>query len=156
MIFLLIKFIHILSSTVLFGTGLGTTFHMWTVHRRRDVAAIAVTARNVVLADWLFTATAGLVQPASGVTIMVVAGYEAWEPWLVVTYGLYLVACGCWLVVMRLQLCIAAISRHFVAANLPLPPAYDRTMQARFWLGWPAFISLIVIFRLMVTKPTLW
>ena len=156
MIFLLIKFIHILSSTVLFGTGLGTAFHMWMVHRRRDVGAIAVTARNVVLADWLFTASAGLLQPASGVTMMVMAGYEPGEPWLVVTYGLYLVAGGCWLVVVRLQLRIAEITRHCAEAKLPLPPAYDRAMQAWFWLGWPAFISLIAIFWLMVTKPTLW
>ena len=56
--FLLLKTLHVLSATVLFGTGLGTAFHMWVTHRRGEVRAIAVTAANVVQADFLFTTPA--------------------------------------------------------------------------------------------------
>ena len=64
--YLWLKWLHVVSATVLFGTGLGTALHMWLAHLRRDPRAIAVVARNVVLVDWLFTATSGVVQPLSG------------------------------------------------------------------------------------------
>ena len=55
--YLWVKWVHVLSSTLLFGTGLGTAFHLYATHLRGDVAAIASAARNTTLADWLFIAT---------------------------------------------------------------------------------------------------
>lgn len=156
MSFLTLKALHILSSTVLFGTGLGTAFHMWITHLRGDVHAIAVMARNVVLADWLFTATSGVAQPATGFWLIVTAGYDPGSPWLVVSYGLYVLAGAFWLMVVRLQVRVAAIATRCAAEGTALPPSYDRAMRAWFWLGWPAFISLVGIFWLMVVKPNLW
>ena len=62
-LYLTLKFIHILGSAVLFGTGLGIAFFMVMAHRTRDPATIAATARIVVIADALFTATAVVIQP---------------------------------------------------------------------------------------------
>lgn len=64
--YLLVKWIHILSSTLLFGTGLGIAFFMWMAHLRGDAAHIAATARTVVIADACFTAPAVVVQFLSG------------------------------------------------------------------------------------------
>lgn len=154
--FLILKTVHILSSTVLFGTGLGTAFHMWVTHRRGDVHAIAVTVRNVVLADWLFTATSGIVQPVTGFGLIALAGYDPAASWLILTYALYALAGACWIVVVGLQLRIAAIAQKCAAEGTALPAAYHRAMRAWLWLGWPAFISLIVVFWLMVAQPQLW
>ena len=156
MIFLIVKTAHVLSATVLFGTGLGTAFHMWMTHLRGDVRAIAATARNVVLADWLFTATSGVIQPVTGVVLVVMQGYDPTTPWLVVAYGLYLIAGVCWLRVVALQIGIARITERCVADGRSLPPEYFRAMRAWFWLGWPAFIGLVGAFWLMVAKPQLW
>jgi len=156
MAFLALKALHILSSSLLFGTGLGTAFHMWATHLRGDVKAIAATARNVVLADWLFTATSGAVQPVTGVGLVLMAGYDPRSPWLILTYGLYVLAGACWLIVVRLQIRVAGIAARSAAKGLPLPPEYYRIMRAWFWLGWPAFISLLGIFWLMAMKPDLW
>jgi uncharacterized membrane protein len=156
MVFQIVKTVHVLSATILFGTGLGTAFHMWLTHRRGDVWAIAVTARNVVLADWLFTATSGVVQPATGFAMVLMAGYDPLASWLVVTYLLYAVAATCWFCVVWLQLRIADMARRSVAAGGPLPPEYHRTMRLWFRLGWPAFIGLVGVFWLMVAKPDLW
>ena len=152
----LLKTLHIVSSTVLFGTGIGTAFHMWMTHLRGNVPAIAVTARNVVLADWLFTATSGVVQPATGFALVWAAGYAITESWLVVTYILYVVAGACWIAVVRLQIDVARIAARSVAEGTPLPPAYHRAMRAWFALGWPAFIGLALVFWLMVERPVLW
>jgi uncharacterized membrane protein len=51
----LVKTIHILSATVLFGTGLGTAFFFWRAHARGREAGRLIAARTTVLADWLFT-----------------------------------------------------------------------------------------------------
>jgi uncharacterized membrane protein len=156
MAFVALKALHILSSSLLFGTGLGTAFHMWATHLRGDVKAIAATARNVVLADWLFTATSGVVQPVTGVGLILMAGYDPRSPWLILTYGLYALAGACWLIVVRLQIRIGDIAVRCAAKGLALLPEYYRIMRAWFWLGWPAFISLLGIFWLMAMKPDLW
>jgi uncharacterized membrane protein len=153
---LILKALHVLSATLLFGTGLGTAFHMWATHLRGDVRAIAVTARNVVLADWLFTATSGVVQPLTGAVLIWSAGYDPLSPWLVATYVLYVIAGACWLVVVRLQLRVAAIAARCASEESPLPPEYRRAMRRWFWLGWPAFIGLVAVFYLMVAKPEPW
>ncbi len=74
--------IHILSSTLLFGTGLGTAFHGWMAHRSRNLAAIVVIGRNVVLADWLFTTPAVILQPATGLMLAHRSGFPLTTPWL--------------------------------------------------------------------------
>ena len=65
-----LKLIHIVSATVLFGTGIGTAFQMWMAHRTGDVRAIAAVAGNVVIADYLFTTPAVIVQPISGIALI--------------------------------------------------------------------------------------
>jgi uncharacterized membrane protein len=154
--FLLLKTLHILSSTLLFGTGLGTAFHMWATHLRGDVRAIAATARNVVLADWLFTATSGVVQPVTGFAMAIVAGYDLTAPWLVIVYGLYIVAGACWVPVVILQMRVARIASACATSGAALPSEYDRAMRLWFLLGWPAFVALVAVFWLMVAKPDLW
>jgi uncharacterized membrane protein len=154
--FALLKTIHVLSATILFGTGLGTAFHLWMTHRGGDARAIAAAARNTVIADWLFTAPAAILQPVSGAGLIALAGYDPTESWLVAAYALYLLAGACWLVVVVLQLRVRRIAERCVREQSPLPSAYYRAMRAWFWLGWPAFLALIAVFWLMVAKPVLW
>lgn len=151
--YLITKWLHILSATVLFGTGLGTALHMWLTHLRGDVRAIASTTRNVVLVDWLFTATSGVIQPITGFLLVYMAGYDPLAPWLVWSYALYVLALACWAPVVWLQIKVRDIAVTAAAQDLPLPDDYYRYMRHWYWLGWPAFISLLVVFYLMVAKP---
>lgn len=150
----IVKWIHIVSSTVLFGTGLGTALHMWLTHRGGNVQAIASTAKNVVRVDWAFTATSGIVQPITGVILMQMLGFSPWAPWLVGSYVLYGVAFLCWAPVVWLQIRIRDIAHAAVAEGSPLPAVYYRYMRWWFCLGWPAFFSLLVIFYLMIARPS--
>lgn len=154
--YLLLKTIHILSSTVLFGTGIGTAFQMWKAHRDGDVHPIAAVNRNVVLADWLFTTPAVIIQPLTGWLLMRAAGFDPMSPWLVLTYALYLLAGACWLPVVFIQLKLRDLAEAAVTANTPLGANYWRLYRAWFVLGWPAFGGLVVVFWLMVAKPPLW
>ncbi|MGH8568160.1 MAG: DUF2269 family protein, partial [Gammaproteobacteria bacterium] len=99
----LVKWLHIVSSTLLFGTGLGTAFYMVCANSTRDVHAIAVVARHVVLADWLFTATSVVLQPITGFYLALSAGFPLSSTWILWSLGLYGVAGAAWLPVVWLQ-----------------------------------------------------
>lgn len=151
-----IKFVHIVSATILFGTGLGTAFFMWMSHRTGNVVAIASAARITVRADWLFTTPAVILQPLSGVLLMRLVGYPAASSWLVVAIGLYVLAGACWLPVVALQLRIRDLAARAAREGCALPPQYYRCFRWWFALGWPAFAAVLATFWLMVAKPVLW
>src|SRR5690349_6005917 len=142
----LLLWAHILSSTLLFGTGLGTAFHGWMAHRSQNLAAIAVVSRNVVLADWLFTAPTVVIQPLTGVWMARIAGLPLTIGWLVLAIGLYLLVGACWLPVMWLQTRMHHLASAAARTGGPLPALYF--VYARWWfvLGWPAFLGVIAIF----------
>ena len=150
---LALKLIHILGATVLFGTGLGIAFFMWMAHRTSDAATIAQTARIVVIADALFTATAVIVQPLSGALLAWSIGYSLWESWIVVSLALYVMVGLCWLPVVWIQIELRNLAFIAVRDRAPLPPRYHWLFSIWLALGWPAFLGVIAIFALMVWKP---
>ncbi|WP_207484145.1 DUF2269 family protein [Arenibaculum pallidiluteum] len=153
--YLLIKTVHVLSSTLLFGTGLGTAFHGLMANLSGNLAATAVVNRNVVLADWLFTTPAVLVQPATGVWLAMQAGYPLTSGWLLVSLLLYVLVGACWLPVVWLQMRLRQMAEAALRDGTALPPLYRRYALIWFTLGWPAFIGVVVIFYLMIAKPEL-
>lgn len=148
-----LKAIHIIGAMLLFGTGLGIAYFMWMAHRTRNAAVIAHTAGAVVIADTVFTATAVIVQPLSGAALVHVIGYSWSELWIVASLTLYVVAGVCWLPVVVIQKRLRDLAAEAAVNGAPLPPRYDRLFRLWFWLGWPAFISVIVILALMIWKP---
>ena len=149
----LIKWMHIIGSTVLFGTGAGTAFQMVAAMRGQDPSVIGVVAKNVVLADWIFTTPAGVLQPVTGVTLVYLTGVSLLEPWLVLVYALYLVAFLAWAPVVWLQHQIRDLALEAASKGLPLPEKCLRYYRIWFTLGWPAFIALMAIFWLMISRP---
>lgn len=147
------KWLHILSSTLLFGTGLGSAFYMFFASRSRDVRAIAVVVKHVVIADWLFTATTVVFQPLSGFYLMYLAGIPWTSQWIYWSIVLYLLAGACWLPVVWLQIRMRELARQAAQAGTNLPPIYWRYDRAWVLLGIPAFVSLVIVFYLMVAKP---
>ena len=111
MSYLLLKYIHILSSTLLFGTGLGTAFHGFLAFRTKDPRVVAAVGRSVVLADWLFTAPAVVIQPITGVTMAVLASVPLTQGWLALSIALYVLVGVCWLPVVWLQIQIRRMAQ---------------------------------------------
>jgi uncharacterized membrane protein len=154
--YFLLKLLHIVSATLLFGTGLGTAFFFWMAHRRGDVAAIAVTARHVVLADWLFTTPAVIAQPLTGWLLMQRLGMDFSQSWLLAALLLFVLAGACWLPVVWIQLQLRDLAIEAQARGTALDSRYHRLARTWFCLGWPAFLAVIATFWLMVRKPQLW
>jgi uncharacterized membrane protein len=98
--YLIVKWVHIVSSTLLFGTGLGSAFYMFFASRTRDPRVVAVVAGHVVLADWLFTTPTIVLQPVTGLYLMQLMKLPFSSPWIAWSVGLYLLAGAAWLPVV--------------------------------------------------------
>ncbi|MFC3675524.1 DUF2269 family protein [Ferrovibrio xuzhouensis] len=151
-LYLVVQWLHVLSATVLFGTGIGIAFFLWAAHLGGDVATIAGVSRLVVRADWIFTATAGIVQPLSGALLIRLGGWDPHEDWLLLTYAIYGLAFLCWAPVVWLQLRIRDMATAALRDGTALPPLYYTYIRRWFLLGWPAFIGLLLVFWLMLAK----
>ncbi len=151
----ILRWLHIMGATVLLGTGAGIAFFMVMAHRTRDAAHIARTAAAVVLADWIFTASAVVLQPLTGAALAHAVGWSLGEGWIAVSLALYVVTGLFWLPVVLMQSRMRDLALAAVAAGQPLPPAYHRLYRAWFACGFPAFFAVLAIMWLMVTRPAI-
>lgn len=151
-LYLALKVLHILSATILFGTGLGTAFFMWMALRSKNIEAIRVTARHVVMADWYFTTPAIIIQPLTGLALMHLLGWPFDSLWFALVIGLYLLAGACWVPVVVIQLRLWNLA-EMVTRYEDLPQRFQNLSAWWFALGWPAFGALLFVFWLMVAKP---
>jgi uncharacterized membrane protein len=149
---ILVKYLHVLSSTLLFGTGVGTAFYLLFISLSRDVHAIAVVARYVVIADWIFTATTIVFQPASGFYLAHRMGYPLTEPWLYWSIVAFVIATLCWLPVVWLQMRLRDIAVAAAANGRELPRSYAGYLGCWAALGVPALVSFLAIFYMMVAR----
>jgi len=156
MSYLLVKWIHILSATVLVGVGFGTAFYKWMSDRSRDVSTIANVSHFVVVADWVFTTPAIILQLATGLWLATHAGYPLSTGWVAYALVLYLLAGSCWLPVLFLQYRMRSLAHDARAKGEGLGPEYFRYARFWFWLGVIAFSAMVVVYWLMVTKPALY
>jgi len=150
--YLLLKLIHILSAVVIAGTGTGIAFFMFMANRSSNVAAITITARHVILADWVFTAPAVLTQFVSGVLLMMNLEYSFTSTWFYLVVSLFIFIGVCWIPVVLIQYKLKTLAEHSLITGV-LDPRFRKMMRLWTALAVPAFISVLVIFWLMVFKP---
>ena len=150
---IVVKFLHILSSTFLFGTGVGTAFYLLVASRSRDVRVVAAIARYVVVADWIFTATTIVFQPISGLYLAHRLGYPLTSTWLYWSIVLFVIAALCWLPVVWIQMRLRDMAVEAADRGEALPLRYHGYLGVWAALGVPALISFLTIFYLMVARP---
>lgn len=151
--YVLVKLVHVLSSTFLFGTGVGSAFYLFFITWSRDVTAIAAVTRWVVRADWLFTATTVVIQPLTGLWMLRQAQVGLSTTWVRWSLILFVLAVACWLPVVWLQMRMRDMAAAAAARRTELPQAFWRAFGAWVALGIPALVCFLVIFYLMVARP---
>jgi uncharacterized membrane protein len=152
-IFLAVKYLHVLGAIVIVGTGAGIAFFMLMAHLSRDAAFIARTARVVVLADFVFTATAVAFQPVTGYFLMRATGVRFTDSWIAASLALFAVAGGFWAPVVWMQRRMRDLAAGAAAEGAPLPAAYHRLFRLWFIYGFPGFGAVLAILWLMIAKP---
>lgn len=154
MAYLIVKWLHILSATLLVGTGFGSAFYLFFANRSRNSEALRVITRLVVLADWTFTLPAVVFQLLSGIWLAHAAGFSLGQTWLAGSLILFVLTGLLWLPVVWLQLRMRDMADQACATGSPLPPRYWRYTQVWTLLGVPAFSAMLVVYWLMVSKPS--
>ena len=154
--YFLLKFLHVIGASILLGTGAGIAFFMLLGHLTGRALTIAAVARIVVIADFLFTATAVVVQPITGIALAWNMGRSLWEGWIALSIALYFVTGAFWLPVVWMQMRMRDQATDAANNDAPLPEAYHRLFWLWFAFGFPAFGALVAIFWLMIAKPHLW
>jgi uncharacterized membrane protein len=157
-LYFLLKFVHVIGAAVLLGTGAGIAFFMLLAHLSRNTVVIAGVARIVVIADFVFTATAVVLQPITGVALAHVVGYPLADGWIALSILLYLVTGAFWLPVVWMQMRMRRLAEQAVQLGGPLPEAYHRLFRLWFAFGIPAFAAVVAIYWLMIARPafSLW
>lgn len=153
-LFFVLKYLHVIGACVLLGTGAGIAFFMVLGHLTGNAATIAAIARIVVIADFLFTASAVVVQPVTGYLLARELGFSLAEGWIALSILLYLVTGAFWLPVVWMQMRLRDLAAEAAARATPLPAAYHRLFWWWFAFGFPAFAAVLAIFWLMIAKPS--
>lgn len=154
MLYVVLKFVHVVGAAVLLGTGAGIAFFMLMAHRQGTPAVVAGVARIVVIADFLFTATAVVAQPVTGLWLAWHVGYPLTEGWILLSVVLYLVTGAFWLPVVWMQMRMRDLAAEAATSGRPLPPDYHRLFRLWFFFGFPAFAAVLAIFWLMIQRPS--
>lgn len=154
--YLVLKWVHILSSTILFGAGVGSAFHLFASSMRRRIGGVASSSRNVVLADWLLTTPTAILQPVTGIALVHKLGLPLSTPWIAWSLALYAIAIACWLPVVAIQIRMHRMAGTAERNGTPVPAAYDRLFHWWTVLGIAAFLVFLLIFWLMVGKRLPW
>ena len=152
MTYLVLKWLHILSSTLMFGTGLGTVFYKIMVCRTGNLAAMAIVLRYVVLADWLFTLPAVVAQPITGYAMAHIANWPMSTSWIFWSLVLYIVAGACWVPAVWLQIRLRDMAVEAAETGAALSPRFQTYERIWMVLGIPAFFAMMGIYWLMVRK----
>jgi uncharacterized membrane protein len=118
-------------------------------------AVIAGVARIVVIADFIFTATAVVAQPVTGVLLAHTVGYSLLDGWIVWSIVLYIVTGAFWLPVVWMQMRMRDLAAAAVKTGAPLPPSYHKLFRTWFAFGVPAFAAVLAIFWLMIARLSL-
>src|SRR3989338_1207666 len=150
-----IKILHVISSSVLFGTGLGTAFYMFYVNRQKNIELIANATKQVVFVDWIFTVSSAIIQFITGIILTALKGYSPFTPWIIISVIAYLIAGACWFPVVYLQIRCRDLAFEALKNNAPLTKKYFQYYKLWWILGIPAFISLMIVFYLMTNRPVL-
>lgn len=149
----LLRWAHVIGATVLLGTGVGIAFFMLMAHRTGDIKLIAHTAGIVVVADWIFTASAVIIQPLTGALLAKSVGWPLMQGWVLWSLILYVFVGLFWLPVVWIQKQMRDLARDALRKGQALPARYFKLYRIWFACGFPAFFAVLGIVWLMVSKP---
>jgi uncharacterized membrane protein len=138
----------------MFGVGVGAFWFMVTTVRSGNPAAIAVTTRNAVRAEWFIAAPVAVIQPTTGYLLMLQLGYPLQSLWFYAVATLYIVAGMCWVYLVKAELKLRDLAAAH-STSLVLPDEFGALFRRWTWLAVGSFAGVLGIFWLMVFRPWL-
>jgi uncharacterized membrane protein len=154
MTFQILKVIHIMGATLLFGGGAGTALLLFRAYRlaaRGEVSGelLKFALSHVIFVDWFFTLAAGVLQLGTGILLAMMAGYPFGSGWIPVSIALFGIVFILWAPAARLQM---RMKKILVESGGALTPELHRALKIWALLGIPAFSGMVALFFLMVFR----
>ena len=103
MIYLWVKYLHIIAAVFLFGFGMGSFLYLIAARRTGDARLVAGVATWVVRFDNWITTPAGVLQLATGYVLASMAGWRLSQGWLLAGLVIFFSVGALWLPVLMLQ-----------------------------------------------------
>ena len=150
----MIRLLHIVSSALMFGVGVGAFWFMVTAARSGNPAAIAVTTRNAVRAEWFIAAPVALIQPTTGYLLMLQLGYSLHSSWFAAVATLYIITGMSWVYLVKAELKMRGLATAH-STSVALPDEFGVLFRRWTWLALGSFAGVLGIFWLMVFRPGL-
>ena len=150
----MIRLMHIVSSALMLGVGVGAFWFMLTTTRSGNPAAIAVITRNAVRAEWCIAVPVALIQPLTGYILMTQLGYPLNSMWFAAVVALYMIAGICWIYVVKTELKLRSLAEQH-QSDSTMPPAFWPLLRRWTRLAVCSFVGVLGIFWLMVFRPGL-
>ena len=156
MLYLALKYLHVIAAVFLFGFGMGSYLYLIAASRSGNPLVIAHVARMVVRFDTWITTPAGLVQMLTGYGLMRLTGLTPWTDWVLNSLVIFVCVGALWLPVLVLQKRLERLAIRAAGCGETLPEGYRPIYRAWFWMGVLGFAGMFVIVLMMVSKMTLW
>ena len=154
MVHALIRLLHIVSSALMLGVGVGAFWFMLTSVRSGNPAAIAVITRNAVRAEWFIAVPVAIIQPTTGYLLMLQLGYPLHSRWFAAVVTLYVVAGMCWVYLVKAELKLRDLATAH-GTSVALPDEFGALVRRWTRLAMGSFAGVLAIFALMVFRPGL-
>ncbi|MDI1262556.1 MAG: DUF2269 family protein, partial [bacterium] len=111
MTYSILKLVHILSATILFGGGIFAALLGTIVFGSRKAKVIAETGAHIVRVESYLTILSALAQIVTGLWMASIAGFSVLDGWLGWASILFFIAGVCWILGVWLQHRMVDLSR---------------------------------------------
>lgn len=152
MLYLVVKTAHIFSAVLFLGAGLMTAWYKVRADRTRDLRVVVWYAKEIVLADWLFTLPSGITLPITGLWLASLLGQPLLSGWVSLGIAAYALAGLLWLPAAWLQIRMRTLAERALKDGVELPAEFHRANRIWLALGVPAFAVSIAALWVMVAK----
>jgi uncharacterized membrane protein len=148
-----LKFVHMVTMAVMFGTWLGIALFMLFAHRSGNTSVVALTSVFVVRAEKWVMAGAVVLQPLIGFPLGLAVRSSLTAYWLELSVAIYAAVVLIWTLNLLIEMRIRRLSKDAAMAKAPLPPSYRRLFWVWSILTVVGLGGMIAIMALMVWQP---
>lgn len=144
----LLKIIHILSATIMIGTGLGSAFYLYVTYKTARFTTVKEVLKIVIIADLIFTTPSVIIQLVTGLLLSDMLNLMQTD-WFWVVIWVSLGVLIAWLGAVYIQY---KLKRTITNEN-SLPKLFKTLMKIWFYLGVLSFLMALFLYYLMIYKP---
>ncbi|MBM4197735.1 MAG: DUF2269 family protein [Gammaproteobacteria bacterium] len=149
----MIRLLHILSSALMLGVGVGAFWFVQRAAATRDPGVMREATHSAVAAELAFGIPVAIVQPLTGWLLMEQLGYSFSSVWFWSVVAAYIVTGMCWVYLVKAEFRLRALTAGRAAGGEVA--GLDAEFAAARRLAVATLAGVVLLFALMVFRPGL-